>query len=132
MRATVYSPRAAEKNTTWEIIGAAIEVHRALGPGMLESAYCACLAHEFGLRNLPFEREKPLDIHYKQLTVEHAFRADFIVNGEVVVEVKALEDLAKVHDAQVLTYLRVSGLRVGLLFNFNVYNLRQGMKRLVL
>ena len=132
METSVLQPRAAERDITWQIIGAAIEVHRALGPGMLESAYCACLAHEFGLRNLPFEREKPLDIHYKQLTVEHAFRADFIVSGQVVVEVKAVDALAAIHDAQVLTYLRVSDLRIGLLFNFNVYNLRQGMKRLAL
>lgn len=132
METSVHALRTGRRDTTWEIIGAAIEVHRALGPGMLESAYCACLAHELGLRNLPFEREKPLDICYKELIVEHAFRADFIVNREVVVEVKAVDDLAPVHDAQVLTYLRVSRLRVGLLFNFNVYNLRQGMKRLVL
>ena len=130
METTVCRPRAGERDITWQIIGAAIEVHRALGPGMLESAYCTCLAHEFGLRNLRFEREKPLDLHYKELKVEHAFRADFIVNDQVVVEVKAVDGLAAVHDAQVLTYLRVSGRRVGLLFNFNVYNLRQGTKRL--
>ena len=117
---------------TQEIIGAAIEVHRALGPGLLESAYEACLAHEFELRGLAFQRQLEVPINYKGIRVETAFRADFVVEGKVVVELKAAERHAPVYDAQVLTYLKLMQLPVGLILNFNTKILTDGIKRLVL
>ena len=99
---------------------------------MLESAYKDCLAREFELRGLAFEREVPIGVDYKGLRVDNAFRADFIVENNVVVEAKTVEQLLPVHLAQTLTYMRWAHLRVGLLFNFSAYTLRLGMKRLVL
>ena len=121
-----------EKNLTGQIIGAAIEVHRALGPGLLESVYQACLAREFSLRNLPFEQEKPLPVEYKGVRVDCGYRLDFIVAGKVVVELKAVDAIRPVHEAQLLTYLKLTGCRVGLLINFNVPVLKDGIKRRVL
>jgi GxxExxY protein len=121
-----------EKDLTGQIIGAAIEVHRELGPGLLESAYQACLAREFSLRNLPFEQEKPLPVEYKGTRVDCGYRLDFIVAGKVVVELKAVDAVQKVHEAQLLTYLKLTGCRVGLLINFNVPVLKDGIKRMVL
>jgi len=121
-----------EKDLTSQIIGAAIEVHRELGPGLLESAYQACLAREFSLRNLPFEQEKPLPVEYKGTRVDCGYRLDFIVAGRVVVELKAVDAVQKVHEAQLLTYLKLTGCRVGLLINFNVPVLKDGIKRMVL
>ena len=100
-------------------IGAAIEVHRALGPGLLESAYRQCLCHELHLRGLTFASERSLPVIYKGLRLDCGFRVDLIVAGAVVVEIKAVERLAPVHDAQLLTYLRLGGWKVGLLINFN-------------
>jgi len=117
---------------TEAIIGAAIEVHRALGPGLLESAYEECLCRELGLRHVPFERQRQLPIEYKGLQLDCGYRLDLLVAGEVVVEVKAVETLLPIHEAQVLTYLRLGGWRVGLLINFNVPVLKQGIRRLVL
>jgi GxxExxY protein len=117
---------------TEQVIGAAIEVHRELGPGLLESAYEECLAHEFLLREIPFERQKPLPLTYKNAKMNADFRLDFVVAGTILVELKAVELLQPLHDAQVLTYLKLSGLRVGLLINFNVKMLRDGIRRLVL
>jgi len=117
---------------TQQIIGAAIDVSRALGPGLLESAYEGCLAHELVSRGLPFERQKPLPVSYKGTAIDCAYRMDFVVADQVIVEVKSVECLTPVHDAQVLTYLRLYKRRVGLLFNFNVKLLaRDGLKRLV-
>ena len=121
-----------EKDLTSQIIGAAIEVHREPGPGLLESAYQACLAREFSLRNLPFEQEKPLPVEYKGTRVDCGCRLDFIVAGKVVVELKAVDAVQKVHEAQLLTYLKLTGCRVGLLINFNVPVLKDGIKRMVL
>lgn len=121
-----------EKELTGQIIGAAIEVHREIGPGLLESAYQACLAREFSLRSLPFEQEKPLPVEYKGMRVECGYRLDFIVAGKVVVELKAVNAIHKVHEAQLLTYLKLTGCRVGLLINFNVPMLKDGVKRMVL
>jgi len=121
-----------EKDLTGQIIGAAIEVHRELGPGLLESAYQACLAREFSLRNLPFEQEKPLPVEYKGARVDCGYRLDFVVAEKVVVELKAVNVVQKVHEAQLLTYLKLTGCRVGLLISFNVPVLKDGIKRMVL
>ncbi len=107
-----------EKALTGQIIGSAIAVHRKLGPGLLESAYQACLARELSLRNLPFEREVLLPIEYNGVRVDCSYRLDFIVAGKIIVELKAIDALEKIHEAQLLTYLKLSGLRVGLLINF--------------
>ena len=106
--------------------------HNALGPGLLESAYEECLAHELSQRGIPFDRQKPLPVVYRGLKLECGYRADFLVDGRVIVELKAVDALAPIHDAIVLTYLRMSGCKVGLLLNFNVAALRDGIKRLVL
>ncbi len=113
------------------IIGAAIAVHRALGPGLLESAYETCLAYELGERGLAVERQKPLPVAYGDVRVDCGYRLDLLVEGQVVVEVKAVEQLLPVHKAQLLTYLKLSGCKVGLLINFNVEQLKRGICRLV-
>ena len=117
---------------TQETIGAAIEVHRALGPGLLESAYEECLCRELTIRNISFERQKPLPLEYKGFKLECGYRIDLLVAGTVVVEVKAVEVLLPIHEAQLLTYLKLGGWKLGLLINFNVPVLKQGIKRLVL
>lgn len=121
-----------ESGLTEAIIGAAIEVHRELGPGLLETAYQVCLSQEFQLRGLTFEREKPLLIDYKNLRVDCAYRLDFIVAEKVIVELKAVDVMLPIHEAQLLTYLKLTGCRVGLLINFNVSVLRKGIRRLAL
>jgi GxxExxY protein len=117
---------------TKEVIGAAIEVHRALGPGLLESAYQHCLARELSVRGIPFQREVWIGIEYKGITIERAYRLDLLVGGLVVVELKAVDALTPIDDAQLLTYLRLGGWPVGLLINFNVPVLKQGIRRRVL
>lgn len=117
---------------TSAIIGAAIEVHRTLGPGLLESAYEECLAREFVLRTIPFERQKPLPVIYKNVRLECGYRLDFLVGNSVVVELKAIEAIAPVHEAIVLTYLRLSRCKLGLLMNFNVATMKDGVRRYVL
>ena len=117
---------------TSPIIGAAIEVHRQLGPGLLESAYEECLCHELHLRGLAFERQVNLPVSYKGLQLDCGYKIDMIVGGEVVVELKSVEKLLPVHEAQLLTYLRLSEKRVGLLINFNVPVLTRGIVRRVL
>jgi GxxExxY protein len=114
---------------TFEIIGAAIEVHRHLGPGILESAYEKCLCFELGLRGIEFRRQPPIPFTYKALEVEFGFRPDLIVRNEVIVELKCVETLLSVHDAQVLTYMRLTGLETGLLINFQSQPLVKGIKR---
>ncbi len=116
---------------TEEIIGGAIEVHRTLGPGLLESTYEDCLAVELELRGLRFERQKSLSIEYKGRRVAADLRIDLLVEQQVIVELKAVEKLLPVHAAQLLTYLRLSNTRCGLLINFNVPVLRDGLKRMV-
>ena len=115
---------------TEQIIGAAIEVHRAIGPGLLESAYEECLAHEFGLRGLRFERQVALPVVYKGVKLDCGYRLDFLVENAVVLELKAVDSLLPIHEAQLLTYLRLGGWCLGLLINFNVPVLRKGIKRL--
>ena len=114
---------------TYEIIGVAIEVHRALGPGLLESAYQACLCRELLLRGIDFQTELPLPVEYKGVRLDCGYRIDILVAGLVVVEIKTVEALAPVHDAQLLTYLKLGGWKVGLLINFNVAVLKHGIHR---
>jgi len=117
---------------TEAIIGAAIEVHRTLGPGLLESAYEECLAHELTLRRVPFERQVPLPVQYKGLSLDCGYRLDLLVAQTVVVEIKAVEQLLPIHEAQLLTYMKLGGWPVGLLINFNVPVLKRGIRRRVL
>ena len=114
-----------------QVIGAAIEVHRHLGPGLLESAYQKCLCHELWLRGVPFEDEVPLPIVYKNEALDCAYRMDLLVGGLVIVELKAVEHLEAIHAAQLLTYLKLQKLWLGLLINFNVPFLKNGIKRMV-
>ena len=111
---------------TERVIGAAIEVHRALGPGLLESAYEECLCHEFHLRGIPFERQVPLPVEYKGVKLDCGYRLDLVVEGVLVLEIKCLEHILPVHEAQLLTYLKLTGRRVGLILNFNVPVLTRG------
>jgi GxxExxY protein len=117
---------------TEQIIGAAIEVHRHLGPGLLESTYEACLAYELEKAGLQVSRQKILPVVYKEIQLDRGYRLDLVVNELVIVELKVVEELAKVHEAQMLSYLRLSGYPVGLLINFNVKLLKDGVKRKVL
>ncbi|WP_237051461.1 GxxExxY protein [Magnetospirillum sp. ME-1] len=114
------------------VIGLAIEVHRALGPGLLESAYEQCLAHELELNEIPFKRQVPVPVVYKGMKLDCAYRLDLVVADALVLEIKAVEKLLPVHGAQLLTYLKLTGIRAGLLLNFNSEVLRDGMKRVVL
>lgn len=122
----------AKDPITHEIIGAAIEVHRLLGPGMLESVYQECLCYELIQRELPFRREPPLPVVYKGIRLALGFRPDLVVADSVIVELKCVEKLLPVHDAQILTYLRLTGMRTGLLMNFQSQPLINGIRRLVL
>jgi GxxExxY protein len=117
---------------TETVIGCAIEVHRALGPGLLESAYETCLCRELSLQNLLFECQKPIALEYKGVKLDCGYRADIVVDRRLLLEVKAVDQLAAIHDAQLLSYLKLTGLNVGLLINFNVPVLTQGLRRKVL
>jgi GxxExxY protein len=113
------------------VLGAAIEVHRYLGPGLLESVYEECLAHELGLRGLTVERQRLLPLSYKGHELETYFRIDMVVSNSILVEIKSVERLAPVHTSQVRTYLQLAGLSTGLILNFNSASLRGGIKRVV-
>jgi GxxExxY protein len=115
---------------TAEVIGAAIEVHKALGPGLLESAYEECLCRELELRNIAYKRQKELPIEYKGNRLDCSYRLDIVVADNLIVELKACDDLQAIHQAQLLTYLKLTGMKVGLLINFNVPILKNGIKRL--
>jgi GxxExxY protein len=117
---------------TRAIIGAAIEVHRSLGPGLLESAYQSCLCRELDVRGVSFERERPLPVEYKGIRLECGYRLDLLVGNAVVVEVKSVDALAPIHESQLLTYLRLGGWQLGLLINFKVQVLKHGIRRKVL
>jgi len=117
---------------TDQIIGAAVEVHKVLGPGLLESAYQRALAHELTLRRIAYEQQKLCPVTYKDLVIDDAYRLDFLVGGLVVVELKTVDALEDVHTAQVLTYLRFSGCRLGLLMNFRSTLLTHGLRRIAL
>lgn len=116
---------------TETIIGAAIQVHRTLGPGLLESAYAACLAYELGKRGLSTEEQKAVPLIYEQVKLECGYRMDLLVERSVVVEVKSVEALAPIHEAQVISYLRLSGCKLALLINFNVVVLKDGIRRFI-
>lgn len=117
---------------TEQIIGAAIEVHKATGPGLLESAYEQCLCHELALRNISFKRQYPLPVEFKSVKLDCGYRMDFVVEDSVVVEIKAVDTLLPIHEAQILTYLKLGKYKVGLLINFNEKVLNQGVKRFIL
>ena len=119
-------------NLAGRVIGAAIEVHRALGPGLLESAYERCLEHELKLQDIPCQRQVELPLAYKGLKVDGGYRLDLLVSDQLVVELKTVSDLAPIHEAQLLTYLKLTKLKAGLLINFNVPLLKNGIKRMVL
>jgi len=114
------------------VIGCAIEVHRSLGPGLLESTYEICLCHELTLQAIPFERQKPIPVAYKGVKLDCGYRADLIVDRRLLVEIKAIDQTSAIHDAQLLSHLKLSGLKVGLLINFNVRMLKEGVRRKVL
>jgi GxxExxY protein len=114
------------------VVGAAIEVHRTLGPGLLESSYEECLAHEFRIRKIGYKRQVSLPLSYKNVFLDCGYRVDFLIEGTVLVELKCVERILPIHEAQLLTYLKISRKRVGLLLNFNVPFLRYGLVRKVL
>lgn len=114
------------------VIGAAIEVHRHLGPGLLETAYHQCLARELSLRNVSFEMEKALPVNYKGILLDCGYRVDFMGENMLVLELKAVDKLLPIHDAQLLTYLKLTGCKLGLILNFNVSILKDGIKRIAL
>ncbi len=117
---------------TYEIIGCAIKVHKVLGPGLLESTYEHCLSQEFILRGLKFERQVGLPVIYENSRLDAGYRIDLLVEGKVIIEIKSVEQLAPIHKAQLLTYLKLSGIRIGLLINFNVLSLKEGIVRMIL
>ena len=121
-----------DSELTEVIIGAAIDVHKVLGPGLLESAYEECFCHELDLRGVISERQKPLSLVYKGLKLDCGYRMDVVVDNRVVVELKSIERILPIHEAQLLTYLKLSGIRTGLMFNFNVHVLKEGLRRMVL
>ncbi len=120
-----------DNELTEKIIGCAITVHRKLGPGFLESVYRAALAYELTKEGIPFEREKGMRVQYEDVFLDVGFRCDFLIDGRVIVECKAVSGLTEIDQAQILNYLKITGLQVGLLVNFNVKMLKNGIKRLV-
>ncbi len=120
-----------ENEISEKIIGCAIEVHKSLGPGLLESAYLECLFYELQKAGLKVEKQKPLPLVYKEVKLDAGYRIDLIVEGKVIIELKSVEALNEIHIAQVLTYLKLSGCKLGLLMNFNVLRVVEGIKRLV-
>ena len=121
-----------DNEITHEIIGAAIEVHKLLGRGLLESAYEVCLCHEFAIRKIGFQKQKPAPLVYKEIKLDCDFRLDLLVEKRIVVELKSVEALAPIHEAIMLTYLRLSGDKLGLLINFNVSVLKDGVRRFMM
>ena len=120
-----------ENEITEVVIGCAIKVHKSLGPGLLESAYEECLDYELRKTVLEIERQKPLPLIYEEVKLDCGYRLDFMVNKKVIIEIKSIEALNDIHLAQILTYLRLSNCKVGLLINFNVVKLTNGLKRVV-
>ena len=114
------------------VIGAAIDVHRILGPGLLESAYETCLSHELGLRGIKHQKQIKLPVEYKDVLLDCGYRLDILVENEIVLELKSVEKILPIHDAQLLTYMKLGGWQLGMIFNFNVPLLRNGIKRKVL
>ena len=127
---TEHTEKETLDSLTGEIIGAAIEIHRALGPGPLESTYEACLIHELRLRKLRVENQKALPVVYKDVMLDCGYRIDLIIENQVIVEIKSVTDFAPIHEAQILSYLKLSDCKVGLLINFNVKILKNGIRRM--
>lgn len=121
-----------ENDLSNKIIGCAIEVHKQLGPGLLESAYKECLMHELSISGLKIQKEKPVLIIYKDIKLDHGYRIDLLVENKVVIEIKTVENFTDVHLAQVLTSLKLGDYKLGLLLNFHVTTLRNGIKRIIL
>jgi GxxExxY protein len=115
-----------------KVLGCAIEVHRVLGPGLLESTYQQCLGRELHMNGIAFKLEHPLPVEYKGIRLDCGYRIDLFVEDELILELKAVEELKGIHEAQLLTYLKLSGVRQGFLFNFNVKKLKDGIKSFVL
>ena len=115
-----------------KIIGCAIEVHRTIGPGLLESSYQHCLAQELKINNIKFQTEKPLHLNYKGVDLDCGYRIDFLVEDQLIIELKSVERLLPIHEAQILTYMKLAKIKQGLLINFNVELLKQGLKSFVL
>jgi len=120
-----------ENEISHVIIGCAIEVHKQLGPGLLESAYKECLAYELTLQNLNVSKEVPMPIIYKEIKLNHGYRMDLLVNNSVVIEIKSVEFISEVHEAQLLTYLKLGNYKLGLILNFHTLILKNGIKRMV-
>ncbi len=114
------------------VIGCAIEVHRRLGPGLLESTYEQCLAHELRLKGITFQLQHPQPVQYKGVRLDCGYRLDLLVEGELIIELKSVEAIKGIHEAQLLTYMKLAGVKTGLLMNFNVTKLKDGIKRFVL
>ncbi|MEQ1906620.1 MAG: GxxExxY protein [Pirellulaceae bacterium] len=114
------------------VIGCAIEVHRHLGPGLLESAYEQCLAHELSRNGIAFQLQHPLPVHYKDVRLDCGYRIDILVENQLIVELKSVEEIKGIHEAQLLTYMKLAGVKIGLLMNFNVTKLKDGIHRFVL
>ncbi len=125
-RDTETRSKLLHEELTERVIGAAIEVHRTLGPGLLESAYEECLCHELHLRGIAFQRQVPLPVSYKGVNLDCGYRLDIVVQDELILELKCIENVLPIHEAQLLTYLRMTGRRVGLIFNFHVAALARG------
>jgi GxxExxY protein len=115
-----------------KVIGCAIEVHRNLGPGLLESTYEQCLAHELNIVGIPFKLQHPLPVEYKDIKLDCGYRIDLLVDDELIVELKSVDKVLPIHQAQLLTYMKLSDIKIGLLMNFNVKYLKEGIKRMVL
>src|ERR1700690_2527814 len=118
------------REITEQVIGSCIEIHKQLGPGLLESAYEECLCYELSLTGIFFERQKPLPVKYKSVNLDCGYRLDLVVQSKIILELKTVEQLLPIHEAQLLTYLKLSGLTLGLLINFNVSVLKNGIKRI--
>jgi len=125
----ITEPTEGENGLTGKIIGAAIDVHRTLGPGLLESAYEACLVYELRLRKLKTESQKAMPLFYKDVMLDCGYRVDLVVNDQVIVEIKSIAGISGVHEAQLMSYLKLSDCKYGLLINFNVKLLREGIRR---
>ena len=121
-----------DNEITHEIIGAAIEVHKLLGPGLLESAYEACLCHDFAIRKISFQKQKPIPLVYKEIKLDYGLRLDLLVEKRIVVGLKSVDTLAPIYEAIMLTYLRLSGHNLGLLISFNVSILKEGIRRFIM
>jgi len=115
-----------------QVIGCAIEVHKTLGPGLLESTYEQCLAHELGVADLTFQLQKSIPVKYKGIKLDCGYRIDLLIENSIIVELKSVSQLQKIHEAQLLTYMKLANIKIGLLINFNELRLKDGLKRFVL